>query len=71
MSDVSATLRSVYESSVLNFTIAGLGGASNYSLISLLNDKDSLSLKKKLMKLPDDSLIVTEDVTVNFILHSS
>ena len=71
MSDVSATLRSVYKSSVLNFTIAGLGGASNYSLISLLNDKDSLSLKKKLMKLPDDSLIVTEDVTVNFILHSS
>ena len=70
-SSITTALRGVYDSGVLDFTHSGLGDNNNQSMISILNDKDSLSLKKKLVKLPDETLIVTEDVTVDFVLHQS
>ncbi len=66
MSDLIELLRVMYGSSVVSFTMLGLGGVSNYSLVRVINSKDNISLRKKLVLQQDNSIIVTEDINVVF-----
>ena len=71
ISDIVSQLSSKYGSDVFSFTVSGLGGASNISAISMLRAGDRCNIRKRLVKLPDNKLIVQEDVTVNFIKHGA
>lgn len=71
VSDMTATLRATYGTSVSAFSITGLGGTSkDYKTITILNDSGRLSLAKKLMPQEDNTLVVAENVTFNFVEYS-
>jgi hypothetical protein len=53
----------------VGFEISNLGGERDLSTITLIDEGDRLSIRKRLTALPDGSLIVEEDVVVDFIRH--
>lgn len=68
-SQIIAYLRSVYGSDVIDVEVSGLGGASNLPLLTVTDETKRCSLRKRLVAQADGTLIVEEDVTVNFIRH--
>jgi hypothetical protein len=68
-SDIISTLKQTYSTDVISFHFEGLGGAANYAAITMVNEHDRCSIRKKLVNQPDNKLIVKEDVTVEFIKH--
>lgn len=71
MSDITPMLKSAYGSNVISVTLTGLGGVANYEVVTLTTPSDRLSLAKQLVVQEDGSLIVKENVTVNFIQYGS
>lgn len=71
MNDIMIALKSVYGSSVISFDISGLGGSKNYTVVSLINGHEVLSLKKHLVIQDNGETIVKEDVTCNFISYQA
>lgn len=68
-SALTSQLRQVYGNDVVSLTITGLGGEKNLAALTVINSGDRCNIRKRLIKLPDDKLIVTEDVTVNFLKY--
>lgn len=66
-SQMVTALRAIYADDVVSVRLSGIGGDANLETLKMKNDSDRLSIKKKLVKLPDDKLIVQEDVTIEFI----
>lgn len=66
MLEIEDSLRTAYGNSVQSFATRGLGGAKNYRIVSLTAEENRLALKKILYQQQDSSLIIKEDVTVNF-----
>ena len=54
-------------SDVLSIDCSNLN--DNYTAFTILDQSDRASLKKKLQALPNNKLIVAEDVNVEFIEH--
>jgi hypothetical protein len=67
ISDMILELKYRYGENVISFNLTGLGGSKNYETITLINDSDSLSLRKKLVVKEDNSLAVIEDISIKFI----
>lgn len=67
MSDVESALRAAYGASVQSLSTSGLGGSKNYRLLTLSAEENRLALKKILYQQQDNTLIIKEDVTVNFL----
>lgn len=67
ISDMVYGLKEIYGDNVISFNLTGLGGDKNYETVTIVNDSDSLSLKKKLVVKEDNSLAVVEDVNIKFI----
>jgi hypothetical protein len=66
---ITTALRDVFGSDVVATQVSGLGGTNNFSVITVQNSSQKCSIAKKLVSMPDNSLIVQEAVTVNFILY--
>ncbi len=66
MGVVEEKLKTAYGNSVQSFVTKGLGGAKNYRIVTLASEEKRLALKKVLYQQQDNSLIIKEDVTVNF-----
>lgn len=66
---MQATLRDQYAGDVISVQVSGLGGSMNIPALTILDESDRCSIRKRLVAQADDSLIVEEDVTVNYILH--
>lgn len=69
MSDVMTQLRARYESDVISLNIKGLGGASNLDVVTMLDDANRLSIRKKLVARNDETLGLEDDVVVTFVRH--
>lgn len=69
MSDIVNQLRTQYESDVISLDIRGLGGSSNYSVLTMIDDANRLSIRKKLVSRNDETLALEEAVVVNFVRH--
>jgi hypothetical protein len=67
ISAIETALRSSYGGDVIDVNLSGLGGVSDFSALTVLDKSNRLSIRKKLVALPDDQLIVQEDVTVTFV----
>lgn len=57
-------------STVESFSLTGLGGDANYSLIKISDGQSRLSLGKRLELQEDNTLIVVDDLTVTFLKSS-
>lgn len=66
---ISAALRTQYGLDVISVQISGLGGSLALPTFTILNDGHRCSIAKRLVALADQSLIVEEDITVNYVLH--
>jgi len=64
--EITLALVEMYGNSVESTAMSGLGGEKNYKILSLADEQNRLCLKKILVLQPDGSLIIKEDVTVNF-----
>lgn len=67
---ISTALRAVYGNDVISIQISGIGGDANYSVVTMLDSGKNCSIKKRLVALPDNSLVVTEQINVIFILYN-
>jgi hypothetical protein len=70
VSTIEYALKNQYGSDVIGVKLNGLGGSADFNTITILDGSNRLSIKKILVAQPDNQLIVTEDVTVEFIRHS-
>jgi hypothetical protein len=66
---MTAALREVYSNDVISVQLSGLGGTLNLPALTILDDANRCSIRKRLVALSDDSLIVEEDVSISFVLH--
>lgn len=69
VSGMLKALREAYGNDVIDVDVNGLGGEANLSVLTVLNDGDRCSIRKRLIAQADDSLIVQEDVTIGFVRH--
>lgn len=67
VSEITSVLRSNYGSDVISLKLTGLGGDMNLETLTVINESDRCSIRKRLIKLPDDKLIVQEDIDCIFI----
>ena len=67
---ITTALRTIYGNDVTSIQISGLGGSNNYSVITVVNEGENCSIKKQLISLPDQSLIVQEAIAITFILYN-
>lgn len=69
ISALLSALRAAYGNDVLDVEVTGLGGASNFPVLTVLGEGDRCSIRKRLVAQADDTLIVQEDVTLAFVRH--
>lgn len=70
-SAIIAELRSQVSGDSIGVSVTGLGGATPYETVSLINDSARLSIRKKAVAKADGSIGVQDDVSVSFIQHTS
>lgn len=68
-SAIQDALKTVYGTDVIDVEFSGLGGTLDLDVFTVLDDSLRPSLRKRLTAQSDGSLIVEEDVTIEFILH--
>jgi hypothetical protein len=68
-SQMLEALRKKYGSDVIDVQLSGLGGEFNYPVLTMADDTDRLSIRKRLVALADGKLAAEEDVTVAFVIH--
>lgn len=69
VSQMIESLRQAYGTDVIDVQLSGLGGDANYSVVTMADDTDRLSIRKRLIALADNTLVAEEDVTIAFVLH--
>lgn len=69
MSDITAQLQETSGSEVMALEAAGLGGKENFTILTVEDEAVRLSVRKKLVVLPNNELTVQDDVTFNFFKH--
>lgn len=67
LTDIILKLKELYGESVRAVNISGLGGSRNYQVVNLAAEHNRLSLHKHLVQQQDGSMIIKEDVEINFI----
>jgi len=67
VSEMISVLRTNYNSDVISFSVTGLGGSLNLETLTLVNESDRCSIRKRLSKTADGKLIVEEDIDCEFI----
>lgn len=69
VSTMERDLLAAYGGDVLSVELSGLGGVQTHNTFTVINNSNKCSIKKKLTTLPNGSLIVEDDVTVEFVKH--
>ena len=70
-STITSLLRTAYGNDVIALNVSGFGIDYKNKMLTVMSIGDRFSIKKKLQALSDNTLIVKEDVDVEFILHDS
>lgn len=70
ISEITSVLRVKYGADVVSFNIKGLGGVINLETLTVVKDSDRCSIRKRLIKQSDGSLIVQEDIDCAFINYN-
>ena len=66
INEINIALTQLYGNTVASTIIRGLGGIHNFNILSIAEEHNRLCLKKKLVLQQDSSLILKEDVLINF-----
>lgn len=72
VSAIQASLLSSYGTDVVDAQLSGFGGSSlNMTVFTVTDNSTRCSLKKVLVAESDNTLIIQEDVTINYIVHDT
>lgn len=66
MTEIRNALRTMYGDTVKGFKLDGLGGDRNFEIVQMVDGRQNLSLKKKLVIQADRKLFVTDAVNFDF-----
>lgn len=66
ISEIEQTLRATYGDSVTSLSLSNLGGSKNYRVLTLADEHNRLCIQKTLQQQQDGTMIISENVTVNF-----
>lgn len=69
-SDLLARLKANAGEDVISIDLGGLGGEQDYNIITVDDEAVRLSLRKRLVVLPNQLLSVQDDLDINFYRHS-
>lgn len=65
---ILSSLVEIYGNDVLGVKLVGLGSDTEITAMTVLDDTKRCCLKKRLYVQPDNSMIVEEDISINFVL---
>ena len=65
---ILSNLVEIYGNDVLGVKLVGLGSDTEITAMTVLDDTKRCCLKKRLYVQPDNSMIVEEDISINFVL---
>lgn len=68
-SSILRALLTAYGGDVIDVQVSGLGGEDNLSALTMLDEGERCSIRKRLIAQADDSLVVQEDLVFNFVRH--
>lgn len=68
-SSIHVALRDVYKNDVVDVVVSGIGGTITADTFTLVSKTDRCSIKKRLVALADNTLIVQEAIDVEVIKH--
>lgn len=71
VSDIEYKLKDRYAKDVIDVKISGIGGAANYNTITILDETAKMSIKKKLVTLPNGQIILEEAISFDVIKHGT
>lgn len=71
VSDLVKKIKEANQDNVTAVDINGFGTNNNLQIVSMVDSSNSLSISKRLAYRNDGSLVVEEDIAINFILHDS
>ena len=69
VSAIVSELRASYGSDVIDVQFSGLGGYLNLPALTVLDDSKRCSIRKRLVSQADETLMVQEDVLIDFVRH--
>lgn len=71
VSNIESALRDAFGSDVISIELTGFGGDVDYRVLTIADDTDRLSIRKRATAQADGTIAVEEDVVTNFVLHNS
>lgn len=71
ISNISSVLGTMYQNDVIALDMSNFGGEPGYNMLTIYEEGERCSIKKKLVAQGDGKLIVEEDVNVDFVQHST
>lgn len=69
VSAIESNLLQAYGDDVIAVEVSGLGGVDTHTTFTVLSNSNRCSIRKRLTALPDNSLTVEEDITIEFVKH--
>lgn len=69
ISQIEDALSAIYGADVLGVTVKGLGGAANYSIVTVTDNSTTLSINKILAVQPNNQIAVEENIQIDFVVH--
>lgn len=69
MSGITKAAVDAFSTDVKDAELSGLGSTNNYAIVTLINETDRPSIRKRLVAQPDGFLIIDEAVTVDYVRH--
>lgn len=69
ISTIERDLLQAYGDDVIAVEVMGLGGVDTHNTFTVLSNSNRCSIRKRLSALPDNSLTVEEDITIEFVKH--
>ncbi len=69
ISSMEKDLLQAYADDVISVELTGLGGTDTHNTFTVINNSNRCSIRKRLSTLPNNSLVVEDDVTIEFVKH--
>jgi hypothetical protein len=71
VSNIQSLLLASYGEDVIDVVVTGIGGTAALNVFTVTDNTARCEIKKKLTATSDNSLIVDEDVTINYVVHDT
>ena len=68
---ITTELTQLLGTDVVSVRVRGFGDGNRYETLSIINGGNSLAVRKRLELNPDNTTVLVEDITINYIRHSN